>query len=131
MNLQIERVNFQGDNYLHTARIPDFAQILDISFDYFESQIEILYRCSPDQPRDKIVNLWITGPQSICPPPIDDYYYWGKIQRQDIRNLDLSFTNNGKVPIVHNTETYHVFLFNIKSINELRDQKIEEVITNV
>lgn len=130
MNLRIERINFQGDNYLHTVRIPDFAQILDISFDYFESQIEILYRYSPDQPHDKVVNLWITGHRNICPPPIGDYYYWGKIQRQDIKKLDLSFTNMGKVPIVHSTETYHIFLFDIKSTNELRDQKIEEVIAN-
>lgn len=130
MNLQIERINFQGDNYLHTTRIPDFAQILDISFDYFESQIEILYRYLPDQPRDKVINLWITGPRNICPPPIDDYYYWGKIQKLDVRKLDLSYTNMGKIPITHNTETYHIFLFDIKSTNELRDRKIEEVITN-
>lgn len=46
-------------------------------------------------------------------------------QRSDIGNVDLSFTNNGKVPVAFRNETYYIFLFEIKSQSELRDQKIE------
>jgi len=127
MQISIERINFQRENYMHCARIPDFAQILDISFDQLDDQLEILYRYIPGNPSDKLLNIWISNSRNIVSTPTDDYHYWGKIQRQDIVPLDLSFTNNGKVPILKITETYHIFIHELKSINELRDQKIEDI----
>lgn len=123
--IRVERINFQSDNYLHTCRLPDFAKILDISFDIFNQQIEILYEFRVESPSDKLLQIWITNSRNLQPPFNDDYYYWGKLQRSDIGNVDLSFTNNGKVPVAFRNETYYIFLFEIKSQSELRDQKIE------
>lgn len=123
--IKVERINFQSDNYLHTCRLPDFAKVLDISFDIFNQQIEILYEYRIESPSDKMLNIWITNPRNLQPPFTDDYYYWGKLQRIDIGNVDLSFTNNGKVPVAFRNEIYYVFLMEIKSQAELRDQKIE------
>lgn len=123
--IRVERINFQSDNYLYTCRLPDFAKILDISFDIFNHQIEILYEYRVEAPSDKLVQIWITNSRNLMSPFNDDYYYWGKLQRSDIGNVDLSFTNNGKVPVAFRNEIYHIFLFEIKSQSELRDQKIE------
>lgn len=123
--IKVERINFQSDNYLHTCRLPDYARILDISFDIFNHEIEILYEYRVEAPSDKIIQIWITNSRNLQSPFSDGYYYWGKLQRTNINNIDLSFTNNGKVPVTITNDKYYVFLMELKSTNELRDQKID------
>ena len=126
--IRVDKINFQGENYLHSCRVPDYAKILDISFDNHNSQLEVLYQFPENSPSDKIFNIWITENRNLQEPGIygEQYWnYWGKVQRMDIHNVELSYANNGRIPVTYRNETYYIFLMEIKSASELRNQKID------
>jgi hypothetical protein len=98
-------------NQTQTIWLPDFSEILDISFDEWGANINILYQYSYELAgtNQKMFNIWIMDSKNICSPPSDFYKFYKSVEKR------------------FNTK-YYIFIEEIKTLAENRDDKLEKVL---
>ncbi len=119
-------------NYVNQTQpvwLPDFAEILDISFDEWGNQLNILYQFDYQiaGTNQKMFNIWIMDSKNICPPPSDFYKFFGSIEKR-YSDVNLANANNGRIVPIETTTKYYIFIEEIKTIAENRDEKLKEIL---
>jgi len=113
-------------NQIQTVWLPDFSEILDISFDD-GGQLNILYNYDYELAgnNQKMFNIWIMDSKNICTPPSDFYKFFETVEKR-FTEVNLANSNNGRIPI--ETSKYYIFIEEIKTVAENRDDKLEKVL---
>lgn len=120
-------------NYVNQTQLvflPDFSEILDISFDEWGGQLNILYQYDYELSgtNEKIFNIWIVDSKNIISPPSDFYKFFNSVEKR-YSEVNLANTNNGKVSILDTTITkYYIFIEEIKTVAENREEKLKELL---
>lgn len=116
-------------NQTQIVHLPDFSEILDISFDEWGSQFNILYQydyelAGTDQ---KMFNIWIIDSKNIISPPSEFYKFFGTVEKK-FSEVNLANANNGRIVPIETTTKYYIFIEEIKTIAENRDEKLKEIL---
>ena len=119
-------------NYVNQTQLvwlPEFAEILDISFDEWGSNLNILYQFDYQisGTNQKIFNIWIMDSKNICPPPNDFYKFFGTVEKR-FSEVNLSYANNGKIVPIETITKYYIFIEEVKTVAENRDEKLKEIL---
>ena len=116
-------------NQTQTIWLPDFSEILDISFDEWGSNINILYQYSYELAgtNQKMFNIWIMDSKNICPPPNEFYKFFGSVDKR-FSEVNLANSNGGKVITMDVITKYYIFIVEVKTIAENRDDKLQKVL---
>jgi hypothetical protein len=116
-------------NQTQTVWLPDFAEILDISFDEWGSNLNILYQFDYELAgtNQKMYNIWIMNSKNINPPPSDFYKFFGTVE-QRFSEVNLANANNGKIVPIETSSKYYIFIEEIKTVAENRDEKLKEIL---
>lgn len=116
-------------NQTQIVWLPDFAEILDISFDEWGNQLNILYQFDYQiaGTNQKMFNIWIMDSKNICPPPSDFYKFYKSVEKR-FSEVNLANANNGKIFPVEAVSKYYIFIEEIKTIAENRDEKLKEIL---
>jgi len=116
-------------NQTQTIWLPDFSEILDISFDEWGANINILYQYSYELAgaNQKMYNIWIMDSKNICPPPSDFYNFFGSIEKR-YSDVNLANANNGRIVPIETITKYYIFIEEIKTIAENREEKLKEIL---
>jgi hypothetical protein len=114
-------------NQTQPVWLQDFAEILDISFDEWGNQLNILYQFDYQISGTslKMYNIWITDSKNICPPPSDFYKFFGSVEKR-FSEVNLANANNGRIVPIETSSKYYIFIEEIKTIAENRDEKLNE-----
>lgn len=109
--------------------LPDFSEILDISFDISGSQLNILYQYNYDLAgsNQKMFNIWLIDSTNIIPPPSDFYKFFGTTDRRHIE-INLANANGGRIIPHDEVRKYYIFIEEIKTVAENRDEKLNEIL---
>jgi hypothetical protein len=109
--------------------LPDFAEILDISFDEWGNQLNILYQFDYQiaGTNQKMFNIWIMDSKNICLPPSDFYKFFGSVEKRH-SEVNLANTNNGRIVPIETVSKYYIFIEEIKTLAENRDEKLNEIL---
>jgi hypothetical protein len=114
--------------------VPEFSKILNISFDEFSTNLNALLEHNPDQQviipgsQGRMVFYWITESKNLVSPPSGDYKYFTSLTKK-VMEINLANTHNGRViPYETNNWEYHIFLREVKTIAENRDEKLNEIL---
>lgn len=107
--------------------LPDFSEILDISFDEFGSNLNILYQWDYELAgtNQKIFNIWLIDSTSIISPPSDFYKFFGTTDR---RHLEINLANAGRIIPHDEVRKLYIFIEEIKTTAENRDEKLNEIL---
>jgi hypothetical protein len=116
-------------NQTQTVWLPDFSEILDISFDEWGSQLNILYQYNYDLAgtNQKMFNIWLIDSKNIISPPSDFYKFFGSVENR-FSEVNLANSNGGKVISIDTITKYYIFIEEIKTISENRDEKLKEIL---
>jgi hypothetical protein len=116
-------------NQTQPVWLPDFAEILDISFDEWGNQLNILYQFDYQiaGTNQKMFNIWIMDSKNICPPPSDFYKFFGSVEKR-FSEVNLANANNGRIVPIETITKYYIFIEEIKTIAENRDEKLKEIL---
>ena len=116
-------------NQTQTVWLPDFAEILDISFDEWGNQLNILYQFDYQLAgtNQKMFNIWIMDSKNICPPPSDFYKFFISINKR-YSEVNLANANNGRIVPIDTITKYYIFIEEFKTIAENRDEKLKEIL---
>jgi hypothetical protein len=116
-------------NQTQTFWLPDFAEILDISFDEWGSNLNILYQFDYQLAgtNQKMYNIWIMDSKNICPPPNDFYKFYKSVEKR-FTEVNLANANNGRIVPIETVSKYYIFIEEIKTIAENREEKLNEVL---
>jgi len=116
-------------NQTQIIYLPDFADILDISFDEWSSNLNILYQFDYQLAgtNQKMFNIWIMDSKKICPPPSDFYKFFGSVEKK-FSEVNLANANNGRTITVDTITKCYIFIEEIKTIAENRDEKLNEIL---
>ena len=116
-------------NQTQTIWLPDFAEILDISFDEWGSNLNILYQFDYQiaGTNQKMFNIWIMDSKNICPPPNDFYKFYKSVEKR-FTEVNLANANNGKIVPIETVSKYYIFIEEIKTLAENRDEKLKEIL---
>jgi hypothetical protein len=119
-------------NYVNQTQLvwlPEFAEILDISFDEWGSNLNILYQFDYQisGTNQKIFNIWIMDSKNICPPPNDFYKFYKSVEKRFIE-VNLANANNGRIVPIETVSKYYIFIEEIKTLAENRDEKLNEIL---
>jgi len=116
-------------NQTQTVWLPDFAEILDISFDEWGSNLNILYQFDYQLAgtNQKMYNIWIMDSKNICPPPNDFYKFYKSVEKR-FTEVNLANANNGRIVPIETSSKYYIFIEEIKTIAENRDEKLKEIL---
>ena len=119
-------------NYVNQSQavfLPDFSEILDISFDEYGSQFNILYQYDYQLAgtNQKMFNIWIIDSKNIIPPPNDFYKFFVTAERR-YSEVNLANANNGRILPIETITKYYIFVEEIKTIAENRDEKLKEIL---
>ena len=109
--------------------LPDFSEILDISYDISGSQLNILYQYNYDLAgtNQKMFNIWLIDSTSIISPPSDFYKFFGTTDRRLIE-INLANANGGRIIPNDVVRKLYIFIEEIKTIAENRDEKLKEIL---
>ena len=109
--------------------LPDFSEILDISFDEWGSSFNILYQYdyALAGTNQKMFNIWIIDSKNIIPPPSDYYKFFGTVEKK-FSEVNLANANNGRIVPIETITKYYIFVEEIKTIAENRDEKLKEIL---
>ena len=109
--------------------LPDFSEILDISFDEFGSNLNILYQWDYELAgtNQKIFNIWLIDSTSIISPPSDFYKFFGTTDRRLIE-INLANANGGRIIPNDVVRKLYIFVEEIKTTAENRDEKLNEIL---
>ena len=107
--------------------LPDFSEILDISYDISGSQLNILYQYNYDLAgtNQKMFNIWLIDSTSIISPPSDFYKFFGTTDR---RHLEINLANAGRIIPHDEVRKLYIFIEEIKTTAENRDEKLNEIL---
>jgi hypothetical protein len=109
--------------------LPDFSEILDISYDITGSQLNILYQYNYDLAgtNQKMFNIWLIDSTNIISPPSDFYKFFGTTDRRHIE-INLANANGGRIIPHDEVRKLYIFIEEIKTIAENRDEKLKEIL---
>jgi hypothetical protein len=116
-------------NQTQPVWLPDFAEILDISFDEWGNQLNILYQFDYQiaGTNQKMFNIWIMDSKNICPPPSDFYKFYKSVEKR-FSEVNLANANNGRIVPIETVSKYYIFIEEIKTLAENRDEKLKEIL---
>lgn len=119
-------------NYVNQTQLvwlPEFAEILDISFDEWGSNLNILYQFDYQiaGTNQKMFNIWIMDSKNICPPPNDFYKFYKSVEKRFIE-VNLANANNGRIVPIETVSKYYIFIEEIKTLAENREEKLNEIL---
>jgi len=109
--------------------LPDFSEILDISYDITGSQLNILYQYNYDLAgtNQKMFNIWLIDSTNIISPPSDFYKFFGTTDRRLIE-INLANANGGRIIPHDEVRKLYIFIEEIKTIAENREEKLNEIL---
>lgn len=127
-SLDIRTIQYWVNN-TQIIYLPDFSEILDISFDEHASNLSILYQWDYELSgtNQKIFNIWIIDSKNIIPPPSDFYKFFGSVEKK-FSEVNLGNSNNGRVITTDITTKYYIFVEEIKTISESREEKLNDIL---
>lgn len=116
-------------NQTQSVWLPDFSEILDISFDEWGSQFNILYQYDYELAgtNQKMFNIWIIDSKNIISSPSDFYKFFKSVERR-YSEVNLANANNGRILPSETITKYYIFIEEIKTIAENRDEKLKEIL---
>lgn len=121
-----EYLHFQGISY-HTIKIPEFSKLIDVCIPYTNT-IKLLYSNNIESEQKKIIDLMIIG-STIEDFEVPEFYKYVKSCLVTEPQLNMSSTsNNLNMHVVNNSNYFHIFVYEIPTIAEVRNKKIEEII---
>lgn len=115
------------DRTVHIINIPEFSELIDICIPYMNT-IKLLYSYSIESNQKKSINLMIVD-STIEDFEVPEFYKYVKSCLVTEPQLNMSSTsNNLNMHVVNNSNYFHIFVYEIPTIAEVRDKKIEEII---
>jgi len=107
--------------------IPEFSELIDICIPYMNT-LKLLYSYSIESNQKKSINLMIVD-STIEDFEVPEFYKYVKSCLVTEPQLNMSSTsNNLNMQVVNNSNYFHIFVYEIPTIAEARDKKIEEII---
>ena len=114
-------------NQTQMVYLPEFSEILDKSFDEWGSNLNLLFQYEISSSNSKMFNIWIIDSKNIIPPPSDFYKFFGSVEKK-FSEVNLANSNNGRVITVDTITKYYIFVEEIKTIAENREEKLNEIL---
>jgi len=115
------------DRTVHIMNIPEFSELIDICIPYMNT-LKLLYSYSIESNQKKSINLMIVD-STIEDFEVPEFYKYVKSCLVTEPQLNMSSTsNNLNMQVVNNSNYFHIFVYEIPTIAEARDKKIEEII---
>lgn len=115
------------DRTTYIINIPEFSELIDICIPYMNT-IKLLYSYSIESNQKKSINLMIVD-STIEDFEVPEFYKYVKSCLVTEPQLNMSSTsNNLNMHVVNNSNYFHIFVYEIPTIAEVRDKKIEEII---
>lgn len=120
-------------NQTQMVYLPEFSEILDISLDEWGSNLNILFQYelssnhSFPSTDSKMFNIWIIDSKNIIPPPSDFYKFFGSFEKK-FSEVNLATSNNGRVIPIDTITKYYIFVEEIKTVSENREEKLNEIL---
>jgi len=116
-------------NQTQSIWLPDFSEILDISYDISGSQLNVLYQYNYELAgtNQKMFNIWLIDSINIISPPSDFYKFFGSADRRHIE-INLANANGGRIIPHDEVRKYYIFIEEIKTIAENREEKFNEIL---
>lgn len=116
-------------NQTQSIWLPDFSEILDISYDISCSQLNVLYQYNYELAgtNQKMVNIWLIDSINIISPPSDFYKFFGTTDRRHIE-INLANANGGRIIPHDEVRKLYIFIEEIKTIAENRDEKLNNIL---
>lgn len=115
------------DRTTYIIYIPEFSELIDICIPYMNT-IKLLYSYSIESNQKKSINLMIID-STIEDFEVPEFYKYVKSCLVTEPQLNMSSTsNNLNMHVVNNSNYFHIFVYEIPTIAEVRDKKIEEII---
>ena len=114
-------------NQTQMVWLPEFSEILDISFDEWGSNLNILFQYEISNSNSKMFNFWIIDSKNIISPPSDFYKFFGSVEKR-FSEVNLATSNNGRVIPIDTVTKYYIFVEEIKTIAENREEKLSEIL---
>ena len=114
-------------NQTQIVYLPEFSEILDISFDEWGSNLNILFQYELSSTNSKMFNVWIIDSKNIIPPPSDFYKFFGSVEKK-FSEVNLANSNNGRVIPIDTVTKYYIFVEEIKTTAENREEKLNEIL---
>lgn len=114
-------------NQTQIVYLPEFSEILDISFDEWGSNLNILFQYELSSSNSKTFNVWIIDSKNIIPPPSDFYKFFGSVEKK-FSEVNLANSNNGRVIPIDTVTKYYIFVEEIKTTAENREEKLNEIL---
>jgi SpoVK/Ycf46/Vps4 family AAA+-type ATPase len=65
--------------------------------------------------------------KNICPPPNDFYKFYKSVEKRFIE-VNLANANNGRIVPIETVSKYYIFIEEIKTLAENRDEKLNEIL---
>ena len=114
-------------NQTQMVWLPEFSEILDISLDEWRSNLNILFQYELPNTDSKMFNIWIIDSKNIISPPSDFYKFFGSVEKK-FSEVNLGNSNNGRVIPVDTITKYYIFVEEIKTTAENREEKLNEIL---
>ena len=114
-------------NQTQMVYLPEFSEILDISLDEWGSNLNILFQYELSSTNSKMFNIWIIDSKNIIPPPSDFYKFFGSFEKK-FSEVNLATSNNGRVIPIDTITKYYIFVEEIKTTAENREEKLNEIL---
>ena len=115
------------DRTVHIINIPEFSELIDICIPYMNT-LKLLYSYGIESNQKKSINLMIVD-STIEDFEVPEFYKYVKSCLVTEPQLNMSSTsNNLNMHVVNNSNYFHIFVYEIPTIAEVRDKKIEEII---
>ena len=109
--------------------LPDFSEILDISYDISGSQLNVLYQYNYELAgtNQKMFNILLIDSINIISPPSDFYKFFGSVDKR-FSEVNLANSNGGKVIPIDTIIKYYIFIEEVKTVAENREEKFNEIL---
>lgn len=114
-------------NQTQMVYLPEFSEILDISFDEWGSNLSVLFQYELSSTNSKVFNIWIIDSKNILPPPSDFYKFFGSVEKR-FSEVNLANSNNGRIVPIDTVTKYYIFVEEIKTTAENREEKLNEIL---
>ena len=116
-------------NQTQSIWLPDFSEILDISYDISGSQLNVLYQYNYELAgtNQKMFNIWLIDSINIISPPSDFYKFFGSVDKR-FSEVNLANSNGGKVITIDTIIKYYIFIEEVKTVAENREEKFNEIL---
>lgn len=116
-------------NQTQSIWLPDFSEILDISYDISGSQLNVLYQYNYELAgtNQKMFNIWLIDSINIISPPSDFYKFFRSVDKR-FSEVNLANSNGGKVIPIDTIIKYYIFIEEVKTVAENREEKLNEIL---